>query len=62
VFTALYGITESGAVLVRPDGIVAWRAVDADEASEAEITEALLCLVGGGMLSSELPAPVGTIA
>jgi hypothetical protein len=25
-FTKTYGITDSGAVLVRPDGFVAWRA------------------------------------
>jgi 2-polyprenyl-6-methoxyphenol hydroxylase-like FAD-dependent oxidoreductase len=35
VFEASYGITPSGAVLVRPDGIVAWRAAD-DTGASAE--------------------------
>jgi hypothetical protein len=32
-FAATYGVSDSGAVLVRPDGIVAWRAADASGAS-----------------------------
>jgi 2-polyprenyl-6-methoxyphenol hydroxylase-like FAD-dependent oxidoreductase len=41
-----YGISPAGAVLVRPDGIVGWRAVDAAQASGeafAETLSALLC-------------------
>jgi 2-polyprenyl-6-methoxyphenol hydroxylase-like FAD-dependent oxidoreductase len=45
-FTDAYGISAGGAVLVRPDGIVAWRAVDALAASEATagaVLTKLLC-------------------
>jgi len=45
-FANAYGISVAGAVLVRPDGIVAWRAVDGDGASEATVhgvLTALLC-------------------
>jgi 2-polyprenyl-6-methoxyphenol hydroxylase-like FAD-dependent oxidoreductase len=40
-FPAAYGISRSGAVIVRPDGFVAWRAKNADAASAGEITAAL---------------------
>jgi putative polyketide hydroxylase len=46
-FTAAYGIAGDGAVLVRPDGFVAWRSADAARDPEAELTralEAVLCL------------------
>jgi hypothetical protein len=36
-FAASYGLAPSGCVLVRPDGVVAWRAVDDDAADEAVI-------------------------
>ncbi len=36
-----YGITPRGAVLVRPDGFVAWRSKDADANAEAMLTLAL---------------------
>ncbi len=45
-FADAYGISGAGAVLVRPDGIVGWRATDAAEASEATMRatlESLLC-------------------
>jgi hypothetical protein len=45
-FAAAYGLSGAGAVLVRPDGIVGWRATDAAGASEAtarEVLTALLC-------------------
>jgi putative polyketide hydroxylase len=45
-FAGAYGVSGSGAVLVRPDGIVAWRAVDGAGASEStshEVLTALLC-------------------
>ncbi len=40
-FPSAYGITPAGAVLVRPDGFVAWRAADADGASAQGLTDAL---------------------
>ncbi|GAA5017070.1 FAD-dependent monooxygenase [Kitasatospora paranensis] len=46
-FTAAYGIAADGAVLVRPDGFVAWRSADAARDPETELTralEAVLCL------------------
>ena len=45
-FADAYGISRTGAVIVRPDGIVAWRAVDGTGASEAaahEVLTTLLC-------------------
>ena len=45
-FADAYGVSGAGAVLVRPDGIVAWRAVDGAGASEStsrEVLTALLC-------------------
>jgi 2-polyprenyl-6-methoxyphenol hydroxylase-like FAD-dependent oxidoreductase len=44
-FPGAYGISEGGAALVRPDGIVAWRAVDAAGASEATARETLTALL-----------------
>jgi len=40
-FAAAYGIAPTGAVLVRPDGFVAWRAKNGDGASAAQIESAL---------------------
>ena len=40
-FSSAYGITPTGAALVRPDGFVAWRAVDADGASAQALADAL---------------------
>jgi 2-polyprenyl-6-methoxyphenol hydroxylase-like FAD-dependent oxidoreductase len=45
-FADAYGISVAGAVIVRPDGIVGWRAADGTGASEAtmrEVLTALLC-------------------
>jgi 2-polyprenyl-6-methoxyphenol hydroxylase-like FAD-dependent oxidoreductase len=45
-FADAYGITSAGAVLVRPDGVVGWRAVDAAGASNdnmRDVLTALLC-------------------
>ena len=45
-FPDAYGITGAGAVLVRPDGFVAWRAADGTGASERaarEVLRTLLC-------------------
>ena len=44
-FAAAYGISAAGAVLVRPDGFVAWRARDAAGASEATVCDALEALL-----------------
>lgn len=37
-FAERYGLTDSGAVLVRPDGIIAWRARSADDAADGVLT------------------------
>lgn len=52
-FPDTYGITIAGAVLVRPDGVVAWRAADGTGASEATMHDVLSTLLsrrpqGGG--------------
>jgi 2-polyprenyl-6-methoxyphenol hydroxylase-like FAD-dependent oxidoreductase len=44
-FSEAYGITASGAVLVRPDGMVAWRAQTADSASEPIVSGAIAKLL-----------------
>ncbi len=44
-FAAAYGISPAGAVLVRPDGFVAWRAHDAAGASDAVIGDVLEALL-----------------
>jgi putative polyketide hydroxylase len=40
-FGAAYGISPDGAVLVRPDGFVAWRAADAADATAGVMTAVL---------------------
>jgi hypothetical protein len=48
-FPEAYGITAAGAVLVRPDGYIAWRATGADGASVQALVEVLdtaLCRTG----------------
>jgi putative polyketide hydroxylase len=45
-FADAYGVSPAGAVLVRPDGFVAWRAIDAAEASTEtmrKVFASLLC-------------------
>jgi putative polyketide hydroxylase len=44
-FPDAYGISESGAALVRPDGIVGWRARDATGASEQSMRSTLASLL-----------------
>ena len=44
-FADAYGLAPSGAVLVRPDGFVAWRAVDASGASKTAVTALLSSLL-----------------
>jgi putative polyketide hydroxylase len=49
-FADAYGVSPTGAVLVRPDGFVAWRAIDGSDASAAtmrEVFASLLCRSGG---------------
>jgi 2-polyprenyl-6-methoxyphenol hydroxylase-like FAD-dependent oxidoreductase len=45
VFADAYGLSASGAALVRPDGFVAWRTADASTASAATMTEILSALL-----------------
>jgi hypothetical protein len=40
-----YGLGDDGAVLVRPDGFVAWRATDAADASPETVTRVLSTLL-----------------
>lgn len=42
----VYGISPSGAVLVRPDGFVAWRSHDSGEAPIQQLTEVLRMVLG----------------
>ena len=44
-FADAYGLSPSGAVIVRPDGFVAWRAVDGAGASKAAMTTLLSSLL-----------------
>jgi 2-polyprenyl-6-methoxyphenol hydroxylase-like FAD-dependent oxidoreductase len=44
-FADAYGLSRSGAVVVRPDGFVAWRAVDGAGASKAAMTALLSSLL-----------------
>jgi len=45
-FVATYGLSRSGAVIVRPDGFIAWRAKDATGASTETMAKALSTLLG----------------
>ncbi|MFI9384271.1 FAD-dependent monooxygenase [Kutzneria sp. NPDC052558] len=45
-FLARYGIGASGASLVRPDGVVAWRTVEAPDEPSSVLREALAALLG----------------
>jgi 2-polyprenyl-6-methoxyphenol hydroxylase-like FAD-dependent oxidoreductase len=47
-FPGAYGISASGAVVVRPDGFVAWRAPDAAGASEEAVRQVLRSLLCRG--------------
>ena len=47
-FPGAYGISPSGAVLVRPDGFVGWRAADAASAAEDTLRQALQTLLCRG--------------
>jgi len=50
-FAEAYGISPSGAVIVRPDGFVGWRAVDAADAPEQELRQVLQRLLCRGTLA-----------
>lgn len=50
-----YGITTDGAVLVRPDGVVAWRARRAGDASPGALTRTLSTLLGHGLPAAGPP-------
>ena len=55
-FPGAYGISPSGAVLVRPDGFVGWRAAEAAGAPEQALRQALqtlLCRGDGRAMNSE---------
>ncbi|WP_113704635.1 hypothetical protein [Nonomuraea lactucae] len=43
-----YGVTSSGAVLVRPDGVVAWRAPATTTSSEHEIEKVFRQILARG--------------
>jgi putative polyketide hydroxylase len=47
-FPGAYGISPSGAVLVRPDGFVGWRAAGAADAPEQALRQALQRLLCRG--------------
>jgi 2-polyprenyl-6-methoxyphenol hydroxylase-like FAD-dependent oxidoreductase len=47
-FSSAYGISPAGAVLVRPDGFVGWRAIDAADASPATLVHVLRRLLCRG--------------
>ena len=54
-FADAYGIAVTGAVIVRPDGIVAWRAVDAIDVSP----EAIRAVLGALLCRRDPDAPLG---
>jgi len=44
-FTAAYGLSPSGATLVRPDGFVAWRSPSGSGDPEGDLTRALTAVL-----------------
>jgi len=44
-FLGAYGVSPSGAALVRPDGFVAWRAIDGADASPSTLVRVLRTLL-----------------
>lgn len=56
-FADAYGISPGGAVLVRPDGVVAWRAGDADRGAPAAIADVLGALLLVDREVPRAPAP-----
>jgi hypothetical protein len=56
-FTKAYGVSDAGAVLVRPDGIVAWRSRGAADRPEAALGDALDAILGERTLPSSSTSP-----
>lgn len=56
-FCAAYGISSTGMVLVRPDGFVAWRAVNGDAASTEAVIGALTAALEPGVV---IQPPIGS--
>jgi 2-polyprenyl-6-methoxyphenol hydroxylase-like FAD-dependent oxidoreductase/glutathione S-transferase len=56
-FVQTYGITPSGAVLVRPDGFVAWRAKSLDENPERVLTKQFAALLAQPVPGEPVAAP-----
>lgn len=48
VFEDSYGVPTDGAVIVRPDGVVAWRVTPSDQDAEEAIEAAMSRLLGRG--------------
>ncbi len=46
LFQKRYGVDEDGAVLVRPDGVVAWRSSGGDDAPTEQLEDALRAVLG----------------
>ncbi|WP_437587032.1 FAD-dependent monooxygenase [Sorangium sp. So ce1000] len=61
-FHKAYGVKADGAVLVRPDGIVAWRARDRGAAPEATLTRVLAQLAARPPAQRGAEAPAGGAA
>lgn len=61
-FTTAYGITPTGAVLVRPDGIVAWRAFTDEDASPETIVQVLASILGRSAEAQTFRADANTTA
>lgn len=53
-FTARYGVSEDGAVLIRPDGFIAWKALSKDDNAAQTMADALSRALGRD--SQETPA------
>jgi 2-polyprenyl-6-methoxyphenol hydroxylase-like FAD-dependent oxidoreductase len=51
-FATAYGLEPGGAVLVRPDGVVAWRAPSMPADPVSALAEAVAMVLGGGVASS----------
>jgi putative polyketide hydroxylase len=51
MFATAYGLVEGGAVLVRPDGVVAWRSQSAPPDPRAALAAAVAIAVGHGSLA-----------
>ncbi|TXN31168.1 FAD-dependent monooxygenase [Lacisediminihabitans profunda] len=60
-FEALYGLTASGAVLVRPDGFIAWRAPTDEAANGSELGEPLAAILGRDVPSADSPSAVDSL-